>query len=394
MDARGETFGPYTVYEQLGIGGMASVHVAESRSAGGFRKRVALKRLLEHAAADPQLVEAFVAEGKLDARLHHPNITQTYDFGQVDGVYFIAMELVPGPTLGQLLRQCQATVGRVPLPVALHVILQVCEALDYAHGLQIVHRDVAPTNIIISSVGTVKLIDFGVARNQSSSVKTQAGIIKGKLPYLPPEYLTAGKLDARADLWSLGVVAHELLTCFRLFDAKNEMEVLKQIRELPIDPPSRTERTISKSLDAIVMTALERDPARRWQSAAAMRNALRSEIAEIGAQISNRQVIAWVEWAFSQTGVRDRSGVSELISMLDQPSEPMIIIEPDPETSASRPSARLKRRSKAPKLPTAPSWFRGWWRVRWWFVLLLVAAAATWTVDHYGVTRLRTLLHL
>ncbi len=394
MASGGEVFGPYLVHEQLGVGGMASVHVAESRSAGGFRKRLALKRLLHHAAADPSLVEAFVEEAKLDARLHHPNITQTFDFGQVDGAYFIAMELVPGPTLSQLLRNCQATVGRIPLPVALHILLQVCEALDYAHTLtddqgrplHIVHRDVAPTNIIISNTGLVKLIDFGVAKNESSAVKTQTGLIKGKLSYLPPEYLTSGKLDARADLWSLGVVAHELLTCYRLFDGGNDFQVLQQIRERPLAPPSRRNSHVTPGVDAIVMTCLERDPARRWQSAAAMRNALRGEIDELGARIGDRQVIAWVEWAFSQTAGIERSGVSELIAMLDQPSAPMIVIEPDPETAPGRPSATIKRRDKAPRLPLAPT-RRRW--PRWWLVvLLLVVAGAVAAVEYFGAAHL------
>jgi len=387
-------FGPYIVYEQLGIGGMASVHVAESRSAGGFRKRVALKRLLAHAAADPTLVDAFAQEARLDARLRHPNITRTYDFGEVDGTFFIAMELVAGPTVSQLLRQCHATIGEVALPVVLHILLGVCDALDYAHTLtdeqgkplDIVHRDVSPPNIIVSSTGVVKLIDFGVARASTSAVKTQTGIIKGKVGYLPPEYLRSGKLDVRADLWSLGVVAHELLTCERLFEGAHDLAVLEQIRAREIEPPSRVNSSVSRGLDAIVMTALERDPERRWQSAAAMRNALRTEVAELGAQITNKQVIAWVEWAFSQTSSEERSGVSELIKLLDQPSKPMIQIPADPDTSGGRPIVAFKRRDKQPNLPSAPSPWRRWWR--WPLLLLLVmalGAAAAWALDHWNV---------
>jgi serine/threonine-protein kinase len=363
---------------------MASVHLAESRG-----KRVALKRMLPHAAADPMLVESFVQEARLDAQLRHANIPRTFDHGDVDGCHFIAMELVAGPTLSQLLRQVSGTIGRVPVPVVLHILVDVCEALVYAHSRQIIHRDVALTNIIISSSGPVKLIDFGVAKAKSSTIKTQAGIVKGKLGYLPPEYLTTGELDARADLWSLGVVAHELLSCDRLFDANNELDVLNQIRERPIEPPSRHNPSVPRALDAIVLTALERDPARRWQSATAMRNALRGEIAELGAHISNRQVLAWVEWAFSQTSRYDeRSGVSELIAMLDQPSAPMIIIDPDPETAPGRPSAKIHRRTKEPRMPTAAT-HRGWWRVRWWLVLLLLlAGGAGYAVHRWGLDRI------
>ncbi len=382
-----EMFGPYVVYEQLGIGGMASVHVAESKTARGPRKRLALKRLHPHAAADPSLVEAFVEEARLDARLDHPNITKTFDFGEVDGVHYIAMELVVGPTLSQLLRQCHAAVGHIPVPVVLHILVDVCEALDYAHTLadehgqplHIVHRDVAPTNIIIARDGVVKLIDFGVAKASNSLVKTQTGFVKGKVAYLPPEYLTTGKLDARADLWSLGVVAYELLACDRLFDGANDFETLQQIRGQPIEPLSHRNSDVSRSLEAIVMTSLERDASHRWQSAAAMRNALRGEIAERGAHITNAQVMSWVEWAFSQKPARDeRSGVSELIAMLDKPDHATITLAPDPDTSVGRPTVTLNRRMEEPKLPIAPS--HG--RIRWWLVALLLAIAAAAGVFH------------
>jgi serine/threonine protein kinase len=275
--------------------------------------------------------------------------------------------------------------------VALHIVLQVCEALDYAHTLtdehgstlNIVHRDVAPTNIIISDSGAVKLIDFGVAKNERSAVKTQAGIIKGKLSYLPPEYLTTGQLDARADLWSLGVVAYELLTCQRLFDGGNDFEVLQQIRERPIAPLSQRNSHVTRGVEAVVMTCLARDPSQRWQSATAMRNALLAEISEMRARISDRQVIAWVEWAFSQHAVAERSGVSELIAMLEQPSAPMIILDPDPETAPGRPPVSIKRREQAPRLPSLSS--RRSPRARWWLIaLLLLVAAAAFAIEYLG----------
>jgi serine/threonine protein kinase len=389
-------FGPYLVYEKLGTGGMATVHVAEMRTRTGFHKRVALKRLLNHAAKDPTLVDAFIAEAKLDSCLDHPNITRTFDHGEVDGVLYIAMELVNGPTLSQLRRQCQAANVPVPVPVALHIVLDVCEALDYAHTLtdrrgqplHIIHRDVGPSNIIISNRGVVKLIDFGVARANNAAIKTQAGIIKGKVPYLPPEYLRTGALDACADLWSLGVVAYELLVCDRLFNGGNDFDTLTQIEERRIEPPSSRNPDVSRSLDAIVMSALERDPARRWQSAAALRNALLGEIDERGAHMTNRQVLSWVEWAFSQRAPRDdRSGVSELIAMLDQPRDAMITIEPEPETPSPR-TAVIKRRDRRPKLPPSPSLRHAWWHVRWQFVaLLFMAVAAVALVDYRGAQR-------
>jgi eukaryotic-like serine/threonine-protein kinase len=324
-----QEFGTYVVYEQLGVGGMASVHVAESRSAGGFRKRVALKRLLAHAAAQPELVDAFTHEAKLARYLHHANIAQTFDFGQVDDTYFIAMELVSGPTLGQLIRQCKSTIGVIPFPITLNILQQLCDALEYAHTcvdetgapLGIIHRDVSPPNVVISNTGLVKLIDFGLAKAKTAHVQTQVGTVKGKFRYMAPEYLT-GKLDRRVDLWALGVVAHELLTTHQLFDGETDLSVLDRVRSMAIDPPSRKNPDVPPELDAVVMTALERDPDKRWQSAAAMKTALAEVAEDLQTVVTNQQLVQWCEWAFTQEPPGDRSELSQLITLLEQPSRP------------------------------------------------------------------------
>lgn len=359
MPTAREEFGSYTVLEQLGVGGMASVHVAETRSAGGFRKRVALKRLLEHAASQPELVESFINEARLVRYLHHANIAQTFDFGKVGDVYFIAMELVAGPTLGQLIRQCKATIGVIPFPITLNILVQVCEALEYAHNLcdehgkplGIIHRDISPPNVVISNTGLAKLIDFGVAKAKTAHQQTQVGTVKGKFSYMAPEYLS-GKLDRRVDLWALGAVAHELLTNEQLFDAEDDYSVLFAVKEKPIPPPSHANPDVPADIDAIVMTALERDPDRRWQSAAAMRKALVDAAAELQTVVSNQQLVEWVEWAFTQEPPGKDSDLSRLISLLEQPSRPSTRLKaktprPSPSldadherTSAERPSAR------------------------------------------------------
>src|SRR5262245_11013644 len=208
----GEAFGPYLVYEQLGSGGMAYVHRAELVGEGGLRKPVALKRLHTESAADPDYVAAFVHEAQLAAKLRHPNIAQAYDLGKIDNTYYIAMELVPGPTLAQVMQAAADGAGAIPLPIALEILIQLCDALDHAHDLRddggnpldLVHRDVSPMNVIISRTGTVKLIDFGIAKIRSARNVTQAGVIKGKHAYIAPEYLI-GQLDRRCDLFALGV---------------------------------------------------------------------------------------------------------------------------------------------------------------------------------------------
>jgi hypothetical protein len=294
-----EEFGSYLVYEELGVGGMATVHRAERRN-GRARQRVALKRLLPSAAGDSDILRLFLDEARLVSLLRHRNIAEVYECGRVGDEYFLAMELVAGPTLKALLRQCAATVGLIPYPLALNLLSQICEALAYAHELvdeagkklDVVHRDVSPSNIVISTNGVVKLIDFGVAK--TTSTNTQAGIIKGKLGYIAPEYLEGG-LDRRADLWALGVIAYELLTNQRLFSADDDLELMRQVRAQPIIPPSRHNPDVPPELDAIVMTALQRDPDLRWQNAAAMRTALLG----VARPSTNAEIVEWVQWVFA-----------------------------------------------------------------------------------------------
>jgi serine/threonine protein kinase len=324
-----ETFGPYAVYEKLGEGGMACVHRAELVCESGLRKPVALKRLRSESAEDPQLVDGFVREAQLAARLTHPNIAQSYDLGRIDGTYFMAMELVPGPTLSQVLTMTRNGAGAVPLPIALEILIEIADALDHAHDLcdeggrrlELVHRDISPMNIVISRTGAAKLIDFGIAKVRSARATTEAGIIKGNLAYLSPEY-TYGRLDRRSDLFGFGVVAHELLTGQRLFAGASDLATICNVRELVVPPPSRLRPGISPELDAIVLKALERDPDQRWQTAGELRNALVVEARLLGIAISGPQIRDWVEWAFQQAPRRD----SSVDRMLDD-MEPSISIQ-------------------------------------------------------------------
>jgi serine/threonine protein kinase len=320
-----EELGPYLIYEKLGSGGMATVHRAESRGVAGFRRVVALKRLLPHIAEDEAMVRSFVHEARLASHLHHTNVAQTYDLGKVEDTYFIAMEYFAGPTLTQVMRQCETAAGPMPIPIVMAILGQVCDALDHAHNLcddsgkalGIIHRDVSPSNIIVSNTGIVKLIDFGIAKAATSD-KTKTGLIKGKFAYLAPEY-TAGILDLRADLFGVGVIAHELVTGRRLFEADSDYDTIMKLREMPIQPPSRWNPAISHDLDDIVMTALQRTPDLRWQSAAAMRTAITNASRTLGV-VGHQQVREWIEWAFSQEKRTEDSGLARVIDMLAEPS--------------------------------------------------------------------------
>ncbi len=345
-------FGPFVVHELLGTGGMATVHLAETQSAGGFRKRVALKRMLPHLTEEPEIIDAFAREARLASHLHHQNIAQTFDLGVIEGTYYIAMELVPGPTLRQIMRQCESAAGAIPIEHAVDIALQVAGALDYAHNLAdehgkplgLVHRDVSPANIIVSGAGMVKLIDFGLAK-VSSSRSTKVGILKGKLSYMAPEY-TLGRLDHRADLFALGVVLHEMLTGRPLFDAPTDADVIDQLRAMPIQPPSRWNPRVPPDLDNIAMTALQRDPGRRWQSATAMAAALQAASIADNLVASPAALSTWVEWAFTQEPREDVGGLTAIIQDLGDASDPRRkkVTTPTPlPTTPATPRAVPKR---------------------------------------------------
>jgi len=311
-------FGTYSVYEQLGVGGMATVHRAESKGS----PPIALKRLLPQLSAMPEFVQAFLDEARLARHLHHVNVAATYDFGKVDDTYFIAMELVRGPTLSQILQRCSTTGRSIPLPIALYIVVQLCDALDYAHNLcdargksfGIIHRDVTPSNIIVSTSGVTKLIDFGIAKATGSSVRTKTGFIKGKFAYVAPEYI-AGKIDARVDLFAAGIIAHELLTGRRLFQVDNDFETLRRVQKLTIEPPSKWNKKVPPALDDIVMTTLQRDPEERWQRASAMRNAF----AHVAQTLpTSAQVAKWLEDVTGPPRTSDASAISIEIGLIEE----------------------------------------------------------------------------
>jgi len=302
-----EEFGPYKVYEQIGVGGMATVHRAETQGIGGFKKQIALKRMLPGIAADASLVQSFIREARLASHLRHANVAQTYDLGKVGDVYFIAMELVPGRDLREILHHCSVMAGNMPLPIAMNIVNQICDALDYAHNLcdesgtplGIIHRDVSPSNIIVSEGGVVKLIDFGIAKATGAGLATRTGTVKGKFTYMAPETLI-GDIDARADLFALGVIAYELLTNKPLFQGKDDLSTIYKVKEMTIEPPSTRNPQIPPEIDTIVMTALERNPDQRWQRATAMRTALTTETKRLGLIAHDHEVFQWIEWAFRQ----------------------------------------------------------------------------------------------
>src|SRR3954452_18971344 len=252
--------GRYRALRRLGAGGMAEVWCAEDEVLG---RRVALKLMGGRFAEDPEYRERFRREAQAAAGMQHPNIVGIYDRSEWDGTPSIAMELVDGKTLKELVTER----GPLPPDVAAGLTEQVLQALGYAHRRGIVHRDVKPQNVIIDHDGQAKVADFGIARAGDTSQMTQAGAIIGTMQYLSPEQAEGHPVDRRADLYSVGIVLYELLTGRVPFDGEAPISIaIKQINERPV-PPGQLRPGIPPALEDVVLRALEKDPALRYQSA-------------------------------------------------------------------------------------------------------------------------------
>jgi serine/threonine protein kinase len=267
--------GKYLLIEPIASGGMAEVWRAEVAGPAGFVKQVAVKLVRADRGDDDEMIRMFIQEAKLASSLHHANIVQVHGLDLIEGRYVIAMELVHGRSLRAVLDRCRETNVRFGLPRAVHLAEQVSRALAYAHrpvseggAAGLVHRDVSPHNVLVSFEGEVKLTDFGIARVQGAGGLTGPGTLKGKIGYMAPEHAMAAPVDARADIFALGVVLWEMCTGQRLFARDTEAATLRVlIGDDRISPPSFWNELVPPELDAIVLGALERDPARRTSSA-------------------------------------------------------------------------------------------------------------------------------
>ncbi len=295
----GEDFGPYTIYERLGIGGMATVHLAVHRATG---TEVAIKRLLPQFATDKELIDQFILESNIGTALVHKNIVEVWDHGQINGVWYLVMERIKGQSLLSLLRRSHDEGRPPPIGVSLHILREVLISLDFAmtgcnaygEAFHIVHRDLSPSNIIVSEEGRIKIIDFGVARSLEGRYATNSGHVKGKLGYMSPEVLGGRSFDGRSDLFSAGVVAWELLTAKRLYRGSDIEQLELRAQHYERTPPSTYNHWVSPELDQILSIALSEEPSHRWADARSMLHALEPQLRKYGSNASDGAIVMWL----------------------------------------------------------------------------------------------------
>ena len=268
-------FGRYELVRLLAVGGMGEIYEAVLRGAADFEKRCVIKKILPHLANEEEFVSKFIDEAKLVVQLTHGNIVPVFDMGEQEGEFYLAMEYVEGRDLRSLLRELKQRGQQLDPDLALFIIAEVCRGLGYAHrktdaqgsSLGIIHRDISPSNIMVSRDGEVKIVDFGIAKAASKSTRSITGRLQGKFGYMSPEQACGGELDQRSDLFSTGVVLYEMLTGRRPFDGNSDLETLERVKQLKVTPASDHRPELSSQLDQLLTKALAKEPADRFQSA-------------------------------------------------------------------------------------------------------------------------------
>ncbi|MBK7863635.1 MAG: serine/threonine protein kinase [Archangiaceae bacterium] len=274
-------FGRYELLKKLASGGMGQVFLARRRGVG-FEKLVVLKRILPHLVEDEDFLTMFLDEARLTARLNHPNIAQIFDVDVEAGQHLVVMEYVQGDDVRRLWKKAAAEKRPLPLGAVLRIVADAAAGLDHAHQarddqgqpLGLVHRDVSPQNLLVGFDGGVKLIDFGVAKAAGRAQHTDTGVLKGKFPYMSPEQANGEPLDARSDVFALGIVLWELLCGERLFKGESDVMSQRLVRACQVPAPSQLRPELTPALDAIVLKALSKDREQRYPSALAFREAL------------------------------------------------------------------------------------------------------------------------
>jgi eukaryotic-like serine/threonine-protein kinase len=378
----GDTLGRYQLLVQIGQGGMAEVFLGRLRGAAGFAKLVVIKRMHSHLSHDRRFIELFINEGRLVAKLSHPNICQVHELGEEDGSLFLVMEHLSGVAWEELARALPRGT-ELELPLIAGVLGQACEGLHHAHQLRdhlgsptpVVHRDVSPQNLFVTTDGICKVLDFGVAKMSTSDRYSHTGVVLGKLPYMAPEQICAQPVDARTDVFAMGVVLWEALTGARLFVRPSDYLIWKAINEDRIPSVLEHRPELPPAIDAVVQRALQRDPARRFGSLQAFAQELRQAAAPLDAHALAEALRRLCAPQLAENALV----MSTALANADRPPderEPGAALERGAaEPGRARMMERAMPRGEAfvPPAPTRPG--SGRWRWGWPYLALPAAAA-------------------
>ncbi|WP_437963278.1 protein kinase [Sorangium sp. So ce260] len=352
----------YRVIERLASGGMAEVFLAESAGIEGFKKQVAIKRVLPHLSEKKRFIAMFLDEARLSAHLSHSNVAQVFDIGVGDNAYFIVMEYVDGADLKAVLESMRKAGRTLPVESAVFITAKLCEGLTYAHELraadghplQIVHRDMSPPNVLITKYGEVKIVDFGLAKATSQLEKSEAGIIKGKFSYLSPEAAQGLEVDHRTDIFAVGAILWEMLSGKRLFLGDTDYQTVKLVQQAQIPPLSEINKAVPPELDRIVARSLAREPGDRYGSAREFGRDLTTFLYRFGRPVSAYDIAEHVRSAMA---LRKRAPASDKASFIDRLIEETLLeFTSLPDDKAAPSTARLSEPLKISAFEDIGKW--------------------------------------
>jgi eukaryotic-like serine/threonine-protein kinase len=362
-----QTFGKYQILERIATGGMAEIYKARLEGIGGFQRTFAIKRILPNLSQNNDYISMLVDEAKVAGLLSHANIVQILDLGQVDGIWYIAMEYVHGRDLGAVLRRAKKKGLCLPVPHTVFIAIELLKGLEYAHqrqvmrggrpvALNIIHRDVSPPNVLLSFQGEVKLTDFGIARASLKAMETVTGIVKGRFDYMSPEQAAGSKdLDQRSDLFSVGVVLYEMLTGHHPFRTDNEIGTIERVRTGRYVPVSQRNPEVPFTLETIVDRALQVNRDDRYPSATAFKEALDKFFHDSGFIFTHATLASYVRGLFPEATTRPGAASSGAGSSSTAPGSTTGKQNRPAVDAAEGPTRRVDRRKVIESLSAAPS---------------------------------------
>ncbi|NVJ08416.1 protein kinase [Myxococcus sp. AM001] len=377
-----QPYGPYVLVRKLAEGGMAEIFLAKLLGADGFERNVVIKRMLPHLTNNPDFVEMFRDEARLAAKLAHPNIVQIQELGFAEGCYYICMEYLAGEDFSTTLRLAGRKRHYVPLPVVLRVLIDAARGLHFAHEftneagqpLNVVHRDISPSNLYLTYQGQVKVLDFGIAKAESRLVNTRTGVVKGKYMYMAPEQARGKEVDRRADVFALGVSLYEALTHVRPFSRENDLAVLNALLQGELKPPRELRPDLPEELEAILLKAMAFKPEDRYPTAEAFADALETFLSEHLSGSGAMPLGAFLKGHFGEERFTERSRIPTLATLTAtygsaaegaqaQGAEPQgtnlygVLARDGDATSAQRPG--MSMRPSSPGVPAHGAASRG-----------------------------------